>query len=60
MVMEKGQALAQAQVAAAFALLGGGRAPAIAKKTISIYAQRVRKNRRRLSRRRRVTRRAPR
>jgi len=51
MVSEKAQALAEIQVATAFSLMSGKRAPAIAKKAVGIYGKRVRQNRRRLSRR---------
>ena len=52
MVSEKAQALAEAQLATAFSLMSGKRAPAVAKKAIGVYGKRVRQNRRRLSRRR--------
>jgi hypothetical protein len=52
MTTEKLEALAQVQLATAFSLMSGKRAPAIAKKTIGVYSKRVRRNRRRLSRRR--------
>ncbi len=55
MVSEKAQALAHVQVATALSLMSGKRGPAIAKKAIGIYGKRVRQNRRRLARRRRVT-----
>jgi hypothetical protein len=51
MTTEKFAALAQVQVATAFSLMSGKRAPAIAKKAIGIYGKRARRNRRRLSRR---------
>jgi hypothetical protein len=57
MTAEKVAALAEVQVATALSLMSGKRGPAIAKKAVGIYGKRVRQNRRRLSRRRRVTRR---
>jgi hypothetical protein len=56
MTAEKFEALAQVQVATAFSLMSGKRAPAIAKKTLGIYGKRVRRNRRRLSRGKAVSR----
>jgi hypothetical protein len=53
MTAEKVEALAQVQLATAFSLMSGKRGPAIAKKAIGIYGKRVRRNRARLSRRRR-------
>lgn len=55
MTAEKVAALAEVQVATALSLMAGRRGPAIAKKAVGIYGKRVRQNRRRLSRRRRVT-----
>ncbi len=55
MTAEKVAALAQVQVATAMGLMTGKRGPAMTKKAIGIYGKRVRQNRRRLSRRRRVT-----
>ncbi len=52
MTAEKVEALAQVQLATAFSLMSGKRGPAIAKKAIGIYGKPVRRNRRRLSRRR--------
>ncbi|HLH87790.1 MAG TPA: hypothetical protein VKX28_04975 [Xanthobacteraceae bacterium] len=49
MVTEKAQALVEANVAAARALLSGDGASAIAHETIGIYRRRVRGNRRRLT-----------
>jgi hypothetical protein len=51
MVTEKSFALAQVQVATALGLMSGKRGATIAKKTLGIYGSRVRRNRRRLSRR---------
>lgn len=53
MTAEKVHALAEAQLAAALSMLTGGKAPAIAHKTVRIYGKRVRANQRRLSRRKR-------
>jgi hypothetical protein len=49
MITEKVAALAEAQVGAMVAALTGSKKHAIAKKTLGIYAKRVRRNRRRLS-----------
>jgi hypothetical protein len=49
MITEKVTALAEAQVAATVATLKGSKRHRIAKKTLSVYARRVRRNRRRLS-----------
>jgi hypothetical protein len=49
MITEKVAALAEAQVGATVAALTGSKKHAIAKKTLGIYAKRVRRNRRRLS-----------
>jgi hypothetical protein len=49
MITEKVAALAEAQVRATVAALTGSKKHAIAKKTLGIYAKRVRRNRRRLS-----------
>jgi hypothetical protein len=49
MITEKVAALAEAQVAATVATLKGSKRHRIAKKTLSVYARRVRRNRRRLS-----------
>ena len=57
MTAEKVAALAEVQVATALSLISGKRGTAIAAKAVGIYGKRVRQNRRRLSRRRRVTRR---
>src|SRR5690242_6771189 len=54
MTTEKLEALAHVQMATAFSLMSGQRAAAIAGKAIGIYGKRVRRNRARLSRRRRV------
>jgi hypothetical protein len=51
MVAEKVGALAEAQTAAAAAILTGRREKAVAGKVLSTYRKRVRANRRRLSRR---------
>ena len=49
MVTEKVAALAEAQVAATVATLKGGKKHRVAKKALGVYAGRVRRNRRRLS-----------
>ncbi len=49
MITEKTAALTQAQVAAIAASLKGNSKPRIAKKVLSVYAKRVRRNKRRLS-----------
>jgi hypothetical protein len=49
MITEKAAALAEAQVSATAAALAGHKKHTIAKKTLSIYAKRVSRNRRRLS-----------
>jgi len=49
MITEKVAALAEAQVAGAAATLKGGKKHRIAKKALGVYARRVRRNRRRLS-----------
>jgi len=49
MITEKVAALAEAQVTATAAALTGSRKHGIAKKTLGVYARRVRRNRRRLS-----------
>jgi hypothetical protein len=49
MVTEKVAALAQAQLAATAATLKGGKKHRAAKKVLAVYATRVRRNRRRLS-----------
>ena len=49
MITEKVAALAEAQVAGAAAALKGGKKHRIAKKSLGVYARRVRRNRRRLS-----------
>jgi hypothetical protein len=49
MVTEKAAALAEAQLAATVATLKGNKKHRIAKKTLSVYARRIRRNRRRLS-----------
>ena len=54
MVSEKAHALAQVQLATALGLMSGKRGPALAKTAVGVYGKRVRQNRRRLSRRRRV------
>ncbi len=51
MTAEKVVTLGQVQLAAALSMLTGGKAGAIASKTVRIYGKRVRANRRRLSRR---------
>jgi len=49
MFTEKVAALAEAQIAAAAATLKGSKKHRVAKKALSVYARRVRRNRRRLS-----------
>jgi hypothetical protein len=49
MITEKAVALAEAQLAATAATLKGNKKHRIAKKALSVYARRVRRNRRRLS-----------
>ncbi len=49
MMSEKVAALAEAQLAATAAALTGRKKHAVAKKTLGVYARRVRRNRRRLS-----------
>jgi len=49
MITEKVAALAEAQAAAAAATLKGSKKHRIAKKALAVYARRVRRNRRRLS-----------
>jgi hypothetical protein len=49
MVTEKVAALAEAQVAATVATLKGSKKHRVAKKALGVYAGRVRRNRRRLS-----------
>jgi hypothetical protein len=49
MITEKAAALAEAQLAATVATLKGNKKHRIAKKTLAVYAKRVRRNRRRLS-----------
>jgi hypothetical protein len=49
MITEKVATLAEAQVGATAAALTGSKKHAIAKKTLGVYAKRVRRNRRRLS-----------
>jgi hypothetical protein len=49
MMTEKVAALAEAQVTATAAALTGSKKHGIAKKTLAVYARRVRRNRRRLS-----------
>jgi hypothetical protein len=49
MVTEKVAALAEAQVAATVAALKGSKKHPVAKKALGVYAGRVRRNRRRLS-----------
>jgi len=49
MITEEVAALAEAQVTATAAALTGSRKHGIAKKTLGVYARRVRRNRRRLS-----------
>jgi hypothetical protein len=50
MVTEKVAALAEAQTAAAIAVIKGGKSHRVAKKVLGIYKKRVRANRRRLTR----------
>jgi len=49
MITEKVVALAEAQVAATMASLKGSKKHRVAKKALGVYAGRVRRNRRRLS-----------
>ena len=49
MITEKLAALAEAQLAAATATLKGSKKHRVAKKALAVYARRVRRNRRRLS-----------
>ena len=49
MIAEKVAALAEAQLAAAAATLKGRKKHRVAKKALAVYAKRVRRNRRRLS-----------
>jgi hypothetical protein len=49
MITEKVAALSEAQVAATVATLKGSKRHRVAKKALSVYARRVRRNRRRLS-----------
>ena len=49
MITEKVVALTEAQVAATVAILKGGKKHRVAKKALGVYAGRVRRNRRRLS-----------
>ena len=49
MITEKVAALAEAQVAATVATLKGSKRHRVAKKALSVYARRVRRNRRRLA-----------
>ena len=49
MITEKVAALAEAQVAATVATLKGSKRHRVAKKALSVYARRVRRNRHRLS-----------
>ena len=49
MVTEKVAALAEAQVTATTATLKGGKKHRVAKRALSVYSRRVRRNRRRLS-----------
>lgn len=49
MITEKVATLAEAQVAATAAALKGGKKHRIAKKALGVYARRVHRNRRRLS-----------
>jgi hypothetical protein len=49
MITEKVAALAEAQLAATAATLKGRKKHRVAKKTLAVYATRVRRNRRRLS-----------
>jgi hypothetical protein len=50
MVTEKVAALAEAQSAAAVAVIKGGKSHRVAKKVLGVYKKRVRANRRRLTR----------
>ena len=50
MVTEKVAALAEAQSAAAIAVIKGGKSHRVAKKVLGVYKKRVRANRRRLTR----------
>lgn len=50
MVTEKVAALAEAQSAAAIAVINGGKSHRVAKKVLGVYKKRVRANRRRLKR----------
>lgn len=49
MIAEKAAALAQAQLAVTAAVLKGGKNHRFAKKALAVYSNRVRRNRRRLS-----------
>jgi hypothetical protein len=49
MITEKAAALAEAQVAATVATLTGSTKHRVAKKALSVYSRRVRRNKRRLS-----------
>jgi hypothetical protein len=49
MITEKVAALAEAQVAATVATLKGGKKHRVARKALSVYSRRVRRNKRRLS-----------
>jgi hypothetical protein len=49
MITEKVAALAEAQVAATMATLKGSKKHRVAKKALSVYSRRVRRNKRRLS-----------
>jgi hypothetical protein len=49
MITEKVAALAEAQLVAATATLSGSKKQRVAKKALAVYARRVRRNRRRLS-----------
>jgi len=49
MIAEKVAALVEAQIAATAATLKGSKKHRVAKKTLAVYAKRVRRNRRRLS-----------
>ena len=49
MITEKVAALAEAQLAATAATLKGSKKQRVAKKAVAVYARRVRRNRRRLS-----------
>jgi hypothetical protein len=50
MIAEKAEAMGQVQAAMVATFLSGQQAPALARKTISIYGRHVRDNQRRLSR----------